>query len=501
MTNEQIVVMSNINKSFVGVPILKDVSIEINKGEVYGLIGENGAGKSTLMKILAGIYNKDSGVISIRDQEVNFKTALDGVKNGISFIHQELMLIPQMSIARNIFLGNEIKKGLLLDLKEMNKKAREIVQSIGLDIDVETKVSDISVAQQQMVEICRAISFGADIIIMDEPTSSLTDAEIELLFKKTRELVARGVTVVFISHKLTELMEICDRVTVLRDGELIKTMKTADTTIPELIQLIVGRNIDQYYSYIPNAATNKTILEVKNFNNSHLKNVNFSLKKGEVLGFAGLVGAGRSELAKAIFGIDRLVSGELLIRGQPVKILSPRTAINHRLALIPEDRKVQGLFVKKDIRFNISITIIDMLRKHFKIYVEKEVSILEKYSNQLKIKMSGYSQICSSLSGGNQQKVSLAKWMATEPEIIILDEPTRGIDVGAKTEIYKIITQMAESGKTIIMISSELPELLNTCNRIAVMREGEIINIVESGTDKFNQETIMRYATLGEKAL
>lgn len=500
-TNQDFISISNVSKTFYGNEVLHDVSLHIARGEIRGLIGENGAGKSTIMKILAGIYKKDSGSGSIKidGEEVDFSSTKDGIDHGISFIHQEILLVPDLSVARNIFLGREIIKNGVLDIKTMNQKAQLILDEMGLSLKPTELVRGLSNAKQQMVEICKAIFFGAKLIIMDEPTSSLTSEEVEDLFAKTRELKKQGVTIVFISHKLDELMSICDNITVLRDGYLIATKPTASLTIDELIRMMVDRAIDNYYVRT-DATPGEVILEVKNFSNKTLHNVSFQLRQGEVLGFAGLIGAGRSELAKAIMGIDKIASGQMLFHGKRLTTRSTEKIVKTGFALVPEDRKVEGLFLYKDIRFNMMSGIIDQVRRFFFVDHKKETQILEQYANRLSIKMAGYHQNCVSLSGGNQQKVIISKWLATNPQIIILDEPTRGIDVGSKSEIYQMIADLARSGIAIILISSEMEEILNCCTRTAVMHEGKLMTIIDADSADFTQEKIMYYAA-GEDVL
>jgi ribose transport system ATP-binding protein/inositol transport system ATP-binding protein len=489
--------MKDICKAFFGVPVLDHVDFEVEKGEIHALIGENGAGKSTLMKILAGVYRPDNGEIFLDEKRVNIANPKDGMRKHISFIHQELSMVPEMTIAQNFFLGEELIRNGMLDHKLMNERAVNVLSSFGLNFGPDMTVDTLSVAQQQMVEICRAISFDAKIIIMDEPTASLSNNEVENLFRQIRRLQSEGVTIIYISHKFDELMEICDNVTVLRDGRFIARKCISETTQYELISLMVGREIGQMYAAKENR-TGEIIFEVKNLRNRYLKGISFSLKRGEILGISGLVGAGRTELAHAIFGIDRLDEGKMYLSSKYVTHRSPSDAIKNGFALVPEDRKKNGLVLIQDVNFNIMLCIMKQIRNFFRIFKLKEKFILGKYVNSMSIKMNSAEQICMSLSGGNQQKVVISKWMATQPKIIILDEPTRGIDIGAKSEIYSIIYKMVASGVSVIMISSELPEIMNLSDRVLVMHEGALMKIIDADGEEFTPERIAYYAMGGE---
>ncbi len=497
MDNKIVLEMKGIEKQFAGVYALKDVQFSLREGEVHALLGENGAGKSTLIKVLGGIYRADSGQIRINGNEIKIDGVKDAQEKGISIIHQEIVLVPHISVAENIFLGREpVNKIGLKDCKKMNEEAKKMVVSLGLDIDVTREVFYLTIAQQQMVEIIKAVSFNSKIIIMDEPTSSLAEREVEHLFEIIRKLKKQGVSIVYISHKLNELVAITDRITVMRDGKYIDTKVTSETTVNELIGLMVGRELTEYYTRTKHSIGD-IAFEVRNLNKKGtFKNVSFHIRKGEIIGFAGLVGAGRSEIMKAVFGVDKLGSGEIYLDGKLLHLKNVKDAIDHGIALIPEDRKKEGLILKNSVAFNITLTIQDKYKKG--IIENKHVrnEIINKYINAFSIKTPAIEQLTHNLSGGNQQKVVLAKWLATDPKVLILDEPTRGVDVGAKAEIYSIIDDLAEKGMAVIVISSELPEIINMCDRIYVVAQGKISG--ELSRDEFLQERIMYYATGGE---
>lgn len=491
--------MKDISKAFPGVQALKGVNINLEEGEVHALLGENGAGKSTLIKILGGIYPSDTGDIYINGEKADIKNPNDAKEKGISIIHQEICLAGNMTISENIFLGREpISNNLTksVNFKLMNEKTQEILDRLGLNLSPQMVVEELSIAQQQMVEIAKAISFNSKIIVMDEPTASLTDAEVEKLFAAIDRLKSNGVAIIYISHRLEELFEIADNVTILRDGEYIDTVAIKDTTKDDLVRLMVGRELGDFYTTKKDFSQGE-ILEVKNLTNENIKNINFSLKKGEILGFYGLVGSGRTEVAKALFGIDNIAEGQILLENKRARISSPQDAIKQGIALVPENRKEQGLILIQSIAHNISLTVLEQFIKPFKVDFEKEREIVDYYGNRLSIKMSSLNQKVVNLSGGNQQKVVISKWLAAKPRILILDEPTRGIDVGAKSEIYQLINALAEKGIAIIMISSDLPEILNMSSRIAVMHEGRITKIMDNLNKENTQEEVMFYATGG----
>lgn len=490
--NEILLQMTDITKKFPGVLALDSAQLTVRRGEVHALLGENGAGKSTLIKVLGGIYKPDSGSIEINGKKVLIDNVHDARMNGISIIHQELMILPEMTIADNIFLGRLARKKMFLDDASMRRKAQKLLDDVGLPLHAGDKLSSLSIANQQMIEILRAISFGAKIIVMDEPTSSLTDREVEVLFDAIRKLKVLGIGIIYISHRMSELSEISDRITVMRDGQYIGTVDTATTERTELISMMVGRELSNFYTKTC-CATDELVLEVSHLSDGkEVKDVSFDLYKGEILGFAGLIGAGRSETVKCLFGLSKNKAGTIMIDGEEVELRSPKISMRNGIGLVPENRKLESLYLQKDIVFNTSIEMLPSFIKGIRVDKEKELEIVEQYTRKMEVKTPSLSQLISKLSGGNQQKVVISRWLATNPKILILDEPTRGIDVGAKSEIYAIINQLAKEGMSIIFISSELPELINMCDRIAVMNHGRIARIL---SDDFSQERIMHYAT------
>ena len=500
MSNETVLQMVDIDKRFYGVHALKQLSFECRKGEVHVLMGENGAGKSTLLKILSGIYQADSGSILLNGQPVTVKNPIEAKKLGIAIIHQELSMCKNMSIAENIFRGEEFTKKPFgfVDYQGMYKAAQEMLDRMDMDLRSERLVKTLSVAQQQMVEIAGALSRNAQIVIMDEPTASLTEREIAALFKTIYRLKADGVCIIYVSHRMNETFEIGDRVTVMRDGAYIGTRNVKESTADELVEMMVGRPVTALYKG-KKPRGGDVVLEARNLNTKKLKDVSFQLRKGEILGFSGLVGAGRTETARALFGLDKLESGEILIEGKKVEIKNPNDAIRLGLGLVPEDRKGAGLVLKKSVGFNLTITVVDRFIKGISVNHRKEQEIVDKYKKALSIKMASAEQICANLSGGNQQKVVVSKWLATEPKYLILDEPTRGIDVGAKNEIYDLMTKLTEQGFSIIFISSDLPEIINLSSRIVVMREGRVVGLIDSHEEEVTQVKIMQSATGGYK--
>lgn len=486
--------MKNIHKQFPGVYALKEVHFELFSGEVHALLGENGAGKSTLIKVLGGIYSIDQGEIFIEGQPVSIQSVRDAQDNGISIIHQELVLVPYMTVAENIFLGREpMNVFRLVDQEKMARDAQVLLDSFELNIDARARLGTLTTANQQMVEIIKAISFNARILVMDEPTSSLSDKEVDFLFNTIRRLKAKGVGIVYISHRMSELSEISDRVTVLRDGEYVGTRVTLETDNSELISMMVGRELQNYYTRT--FSTSKEILlEVKNLNSgSFLKDVHFDLKKGEILGFAGLIGAGRSEVMRCLFGIDPISSGEIIINNNLITIRSPEDAMNQGIALVPESRKEEALFPQQSVKFNTTIKVLQNFIKGIMVDYGKETQIAQKYVDDMSIKTPSLNQVVGNLSGGNQQKVIIGRWLATAPKILILDEPTRGVDVGAKAEIYSIMNDLALQGVSIIMVSSELPEIINMSDRVVVMSNGLVAGCLER--EELSQERIMHLAT------
>lgn len=489
--------MKSVDKQFPGVYALQSVNFELLSGEVHALLGENGAGKSTLMKILGGIYSIDGGNIFISGEEEQITNVKDAQRLGISIIHQELALVPYLSVAENIYLGREPKKKSgFIDFATINNQAQEFLADFDLNIDAKTPVQKLTVAQQQMVEIIKAVSFNSKIIIMDEPTSSLTDTEVNFLFNTIRTLSKQGVGIVYISHRMEELFEISNRITVLRDGQYIGTVNTKETNQDELIGMMVGRKLENYYvrDFLK---TEDTILKVDNLSKTGVLNdINFELKKGEILGFAGLVGAGRSELMKCIFGLDSYESGRIHIDGKEVSIKAPDDAIGNGIAYVPEDRKKEGLFLMQSIKYNVSINILEKFMGGFKVNRRKENELVDNYIESLSIRTPNSMQHVNKLSGGNQQKVLIAKWLATKPKVLILDEPTRGVDVGAKAEIYSIMNELIKEGVSIIMISSDLPEVINMSDRIAIMESGSVQTVLDK--EEASQEKIMFHATGGK---
>jgi ABC-type sugar transport system ATPase subunit len=488
--------IKNISKSFPGVKALKDVSLSVKYSQVLALVGENGAGKSTLMKILSGVYNMNAGQILLEGKPVDLSSPLKSQQLGISIIYQELNLLLNMNIAENIFLGREQKRngvlGEFVDKKMMHKKARELLDRVGLDVDTGTLVGRLSTAQKQMVEVAKSLSFNAKLIIMDEPTSSLTDKETDILFNIIRTLRSQGVSVIFITHRLREIFEIADEVAIMRDGEMIAVKKAGETDENDVISGMVGRSIDDIF-YKEKAPIGDVILEVKDLSTrSFLKDISFTLRKGEILGFAGLVGAGRSEVVRAVFGIDRKETGEIYIDGRKTEINNTVDALRNGIGFVPEDRKEQALILPMNVRSNISLAALPAMKKRLFIDRQKEAAVAENYINILQIKTPSDKQIVYNLSGGNQQKIVIGKWMEISPKILILDEPTRGIDVKTKKEIYMLMSNLANQGVAIIMISSELPEIIGMSDRIIVMHEGRIKGEMP-GKDA-TQEAIMKMA-------
>lgn len=491
--------MRGISKSFPGVRALSDVNFDVRQGEVHALVGENGAGKSTLMKILSGVYQCDSGVVVFQGRSVRFANPRQAQLAGIATIYQELNQVPYLSISENIFLGTEISKRGVLSLGEMHRQARILLSKLHLDIDPRTQLGTLGVAQQQMVEVAKALHQNASLIIMDEPTSSLSIREINDLFGIVRELKAQNVSVIYISHHLEETFEVSDRITVLRDGQVVATQPITDLNVDKLIRLMVGRDLSEQFpkEQFPRG---EEVLRVEGLNGltrlgqgAPLQEISFSAFAGEVLGIAGLVGAGRTELVRAIFGADPIESGKFFVRGRPVRIRNPRDAVDNGIGLLTEDRKRQGLFLLMSVRENVVMAVLDRLTRGLTTSRRKESEVTQRFIEQIAIKTSGQDQLAMNLSGGTQQKVVLSKWLATKPQVLIFDEPTRGIDVGAKVEIYKMINELARQGVAILMISSELPEILGMSDRIMVLAGGRIRGILSRA--EATEEKIMEYAT------
>jgi len=482
MSNGPLLEMKQICKRFPGVQALRNVNIIVCGGEIHALVGENGAGKSTLMKVLSGVYPPDSGEIYLNNQRVNISNLQEAQKLGISIIFQEFNLIPHLSVGENVFFGR-FPQGFCgkVNWNRLFSEAEQILASLGISLDPHSLVKNLSVADQQMVEIAKALSLKSQVLIMDEPTSALTQKEIDILFALMKKLKSQGVAIIFISHRLEEVKEIADRITVLRDGEKICTAEAKDLTREEIANLMVGREMKTMFPK-QEAKIGRIILEVKNlFRNGKLDNVSFYLRKGEILGIYGLVGAGRTELARAIFGEDPIDKGDILIEERPITFYSPYDAVHAGIGMVPEDRSQQGLLLTQSVEFNISLPSLMNYANFGKINKKLASEEALKQVKALNIKTPSLNQKVMYLSGGNQQKVVLAKWLELEPRILILDEPTRGIDVGAKAEIYSLISNLAQKGFGVIMISSELPEILGMSDRILVMNKGQI-------TAQFNRE-------------
>ena len=488
--------MRGINKSFGNNAVLNNAGFVLSTGEIHALMGENGAGKSTLMKILTGVYTKDVGQVIVDGQEVCYKNAREAEKAGIVFIHQELNVLFDLTVEENLFMGKEIHgKFGICDKKAMQKKAQEALNILGVNISPKTVMAELSVGQQQMVEICKALMADAKVIIMDEPTAALTQSETVALFKVIESLRKKGVSMVYISHRMEEIFELCDRITVLRDGSYIGVKNIPETNMNEIVKMMIGREIGERYPS-RNVKIGKEVLKVKELTRKGtFHDVNFSVRAGEVLGVSGLMGAGRTEIMQAIFGNLSYESGTIEIDGKEVKISNPRQAMEHGIGFITEDRKTEGLMLDKSIRENISLCNLRRISKSSVISREAEKNMVAEAIKDLHIKCFGSYHECNNLSGGNQQKVVLAKWILTNPKILILDEPTRGVDIGAKKEIYSIINKLAAQGVAIIMVSSELPEVLGMSDNIMVVREGEVRGIISY--EEANQERVMTLATGG----
>lgn len=494
--SEYLLEMREICKSFPGVRALTGASLSLKAGEVMALVGENGAGKSTLINILGGIYSKDSGEILIGGEPVEISGVLAARQLGVSIIHQELVLVPSLSVAENIFINREPVSAGFVSFEEMRRRAQESIDDLGLDLCADDKVSSLTVAQQQMVEIVKAVSFDARIIVMDEPTSSLSEREIEALFESVRRLKSRGIGIIYISHRLSELDEIADRMTVFRDGRTVEVYRVGEVSRDELVHAMVGREVVNYYTKT-SAPRERVLLEAKGLTSSSVKDVSFKLHEGEILGFSGLVGAGRTEVVKALLGFDAIESGEVIVDGKPVRFRRPADAYECGFGYIPESRREEALFSLMSTRFNLTIRVLGEFIRGAFVDATKEESITARYINELHVKTPSSDALIQNLSGGNQQKVVIARWLAAGPRVLIMDEPTRGIDVGAKAEIYELMNQLAEQGMGIIMISSELPEILNMSDRVVVMREGRVTATL-SGRAEITQDTIMQYATREE---
>jgi len=494
MDNGYILLMENITKAFPGVKALDNVELRVRKGTVHALMGENGAGKSTLMKILIGIYTPDGGTITFKNQKVVIDNTNTALKMGISMIHQELSPIPYMTVAENIFLGREpVNKLGLIDKKKMVEDARKLFQRLELNINPNSLMRELSIANTQMVEIAKAISYDSSMIIMDEPTSAITEKEVEHLFRIVRSLKEEGVSIIYITHKMDEVFKISDDITVFRDGRHIKTLPAGETNKEGLISMMVGRELSQIF---PKSAAEigDVVLSVRNLTRKgKFQNVSFELRRGEILGFAGLMGAGRTEVMECIFGVAKYDEGEIFINNIKVDIKTPQDSIKHGMALLTEDRKLTGILSVLSVRDNMVLASIDKYRRGMFLNKKRIAEVCENEKGKLGIKTPSMEQLIKLLSGGNQQKVLISRWLLTSPEILILDEPTRGIDVGAKAEIHRLMSKLAQEGKAIMMISSELPEVLGMSDRVMVMHEGRLSG--EFLRCDVDQEKIMKCAT------
>lgn len=490
--------MKGIKKSFSGIYALSGIDFSLEQGEVHALLGENGAGKSTLIKVLGGIYQPDEGIVKVRGKEVRIHSVPDARENGIGIIHQEIVLVPYLTVAQNLFLGREIKTRYgTVDKAEMNARATEMIASLGVKIEADTLVENLTIAQQQMVEIVKAVSFNGNIIVMDEPTSSLSNEEVEQLFLIIEELKKKQVSIIYISHRMEELFRISDRVTVIRDGMYVGTRKTSETNPGELVAMMVGRDLESFYTRdYCDIEKADVALKVEGLTLEGLfENVGFEVHKGEILGFAGLVGAGRSEIMESIFGARAYTGGDVYLHGKKVRFKNPMQAIKAGIALVPEDRKKQGLVLGNSVSFNMTLSSLRFYMSGIAISEKKRRKVVEKYSSLLRLKAASPEIEAGSLSGGNQQKVVLGKWLATRPDVLILDEPTRGVDVNAKFEIYTVINELAKQGIAIVMVSSELPEIINMCDNVCVVRGGKLVG--KLSREELTQEEIMKYAAGG----
>jgi len=489
--------MKGINKSFPGVKVLSDVQLNLKSGELVALMGENGAGKSTLMKILGGIYERDAGTIIVKGETQEKMTPDIASSRGIAIIHQEMNLIPHLSVMENIFLGREYTYGKsgFVNWRKMRQETKRWLDQLAIKLDPDTLVADLSVGQQQMIEITKALSMQADILVLDEPTAALTNREIDALFDMIASLKEKGVGMIYISHRMEEIFQVSDRITVLRDGQYVGTVETAETNLDELVKMMVGREITDRFPKVEVQLGGER-LRVENLNvKDKLSNISFSIKSGEIVGVAGLMGAGRTEMAKALFGLEKVREGQILVDGKPVRVTRPIDAISAGIALVTEDRKEEGLVLSLSVRENISLPNLQKVSSLGVMKPRDEQVLSNDAIQRLFIKTAGGEQIVGSLSGGNQQKVVIGKWLAKKPKILILDEPTRGVDIGAKKEIYDIMNRLAQEGVAILMISSELPEVLGMSDRVLVMHEGRITG--EFTREEATQEMIMRAATGG----
>jgi ribose transport system ATP-binding protein len=491
--SDLIIQMEEISKHYAGVQALSEVSFTIARKEVHAVVGENGAGKSTLMKILAGIVRKDGGKILFNNKEIHFNSPTDAIHAGIGVIHQELSMLPSLNILENLFMGRMTSQFGIVKWGELREKTKSLLEKVGLSrIDPYTKVKNLSISQRQLIEIARALSMNAQLIIMDEPNSSLTGNETEILFTLIDDLKKGNVTIIYVSHKIEEVLKISDRISVLRDGKYIGTESKKNATINSIIKMMVGHEIEHLKKQAKRTKVD-ILLEVSQLSGKDFHDISFNLHKGEILGLAGLVGAGRSELTRAIFGADSVTSGTIKFEGRNVRFKKPSEAIKNKIAMLPEDRKELSLFLNMPIHFNMTLVELSHLGHYGIINYNDVMSLSKEYTKKLSIKLSSQEAPVNSLSGGNQQKVALAKWLAIRPKLLILDEPTHGIDIKAKSEIYVIIKNLANEGIGIIIISSELPEIISMSDRILVMREGYLTGILEG--EEITKDNIMTHAT------
>ena len=497
---EPLLVVEGVHKRFGGVHALRGVRLDVRAGEVHALVGENGAGKSTVINVLAGAVRRDEGRVVFDGREVDFRSPAESQAAGIAVIHQELATLPTLSVAENLFMGRMPVRGLRLDRRAMRERASALLADVGLDVDPRTIVRDLSLSQQQLVEIAKALSAGAKLLIMDEPSASLTEHETQRLFALVRRLRAQGVAILYVSHRMAEVFALCDRVTVFRDGAYVRTLDTAETTAPAVVGLMVGRELAAVAHYEAHRVESGQVpvLEVRGLSRGgagamSLHDVSLTVHRGEIVGMAGLVGAGRSEVARAIFGADQYDAGEIRLEGRTVRFRSPSEAIAAGVAMVPEDRKALALFIDKPVRWNVSMARLPALGWRGVIARRRERALATEYVERLHVKTPGIDAPARALSGGNQQKTVLARWLATHPRLLVLDEPTHGIDVGAKAEIYELVRELARGGMAILLISSELPEVLDLSDRIVVMRGGRVAATLDRS--QADERTVMLHAT------
>ena len=493
--SDNILELKHITKLYPGVVALNDVSLEVRRGEILALVGENGAGKSTLIKTCSGAITPTQGEIVINGKSFTGMTPQTSEQNGIGVIYQEFNLVGDLSVAENIFLGRAIRKGMVIDLKAMERESKKILDSLNIKINPKTLVKTLSVGYQQMVEIAKAVSQNAKLLIMDEPSAPLTSAEVEALFAIVDKLKAGGVSIIYISHRLDEIFRLADRITILRDGQYVTTLNTDETNKDELVKYMVGRQLTEVYPKRDEICVkDEVIFEAVNVSGNGDKNISFKIHRGEVLGLGGLVGAGRTEFAELMFGMRPKTAGKFIFKGKEISPKTPKDAIELGIGLVPEDRKKEGALLGMSIRCNINMPIYQRISKGTVINEKKEEEIAQTYRKEISIKTPTLDQLVKNLSGGNQQKVILAKWLAADSELLIFDEPTRGIDVGAKQEIYTLINHLVEQGKTVLMISSEMEELMGMSDRILILAEGNMTG--ELNKSEFNQERIMQLASI-----